>query len=251
MVSELPRTVALVTEGRTDQFVLAAILSELAHARGLDLTIRPIQPKYDAIQDSWSQGGWGHVYAWCRDIVATYGSLEQYLDLMGIDLLLLQLDADVAYMSYSDYASIGETDSRTHPLPIATPCPHPPCAIPCHAVKAIPIILKSWLDTSHLPANVILCIPSKSMDAWIVGSMPMADFGKHQHDHGLLEALEHLECLRNPEICFSYTSKLGKSLRSYRNYEPTFRANLSRLAKRCVMAATFMHDLTSALDRLG
>lgn len=244
-------SVGIVSEGATDQYILGIILQEISSSMDIDFEIRSIQPKYDAINDQWEKGGWGLVYAWCKNIVKEHNSLEKFITDTGIDLLILQIDADVIYMKYTDCPSIVPEPSD-FPIPISTPCPDTGCNLPCHAIDAIPKLLSSWVHSKNMPECVVLCTPSKSLDAWVVVTMPLTDFRKDQIDQNLLTILNgKLECTLNPEQCFDYSDKIGKSLRSYKNYSTTIKNNLQDTYKRCTMAQIFRDNFSKTLMRLA
>lgn len=243
-------SVGVVSEGAIDQYILGIILQDISFSMDVDFEIRSIQPKYDAINDQWENGGWGLIYAWCKDVIKKHGSLEKFITDTGIDLLVLQIDADVMYMKYTDCPSVA-VEPSDYPIPISAPCPKVACSIPCHVIEEVPKLLNSWFRSASMPECVVLCTPSKSLDAWVVATMPMADFKSDRIDPNLITILNSkLECTPNPEQCFDYSDKIGKSLKSYRNYKKTIQANLDMMYTRCVMANTFKENFSKTLMRL-
>ena len=229
-------SVGIVSEGATDQYILGIILQEISSSMDIDFEIRSIQPKYDAINDQWEK---------------EHNSLEKFITDTGIDLLILQIDADVIYMKYTDCPSI-VPESSDFPIPISTPCPDTGCNLPCHAIDAIPKLLSSWVHSKNMPECVVLCTPSKSLDAWVVATMPLTDFRKDQIDQNLLTILNgKLECTLNPEQCFDYSDKIGKSRRSYKNYSTTIKKNLQDMYTRCTMAQILRDNFSKTLMRLA
>jgi len=246
-------SVGIVSEGPTDQIVLKSILEEISISNHIDFEIHPIHPKYDAISNTWDRGGWGLVYNWCKETLKIYGSLDSFIKNTQIDILVLQIDADIMYKSYSSCKSITPVQTD-YPLPITTPCPAPngTCTIPCHAIMAIPELLKSWLLSKQLPNNVVLCTPSKSMDAWVVAAMPICIFNKRNKDESTFnKILANLECFNNPETCYEFSDRIGKSPRSYYQYKQTIFNNVKIMLQKCVMAQTFYSSFLNVITEMN
>lgn len=161
-MSELIR-VAVVAEGPTDTIVLEAVLRALLPAR--QVVVTQLQPEGSLAFGS-SGGGWSGVYRWCRQSAARgRGRLRaDPLVFLNHDVLVLHVDADVAGTTYaagnvSPVASDGA-------LPCEQPCP--PASDSVDAMRAV---LLSWCGETSIPPAVALCIPSKSMEAWVVQAL--------------------------------------------------------------------------------
>lgn len=240
-------SIGIVSEGATDQYIIGQILGYIAMDVGIDFSINAIQPKYDAINESWTQGGWGLIYSWCKSTITQHGSFEQYIATTGFDILIIQLDADVVYKKYQDCPSISPTPDDIV-LPLSQPCPDCDCSIPCHAIGYVEDILKNWCSIISFSKKVIMCIPSKSLDAWVVASMPLADFKeKYQCDDDFKSRLKKIECITNPEQFFDASDKIGKSLKSYKRYSQTFLRNFREVQRKCKMASVFCDEMKSLL----
>ncbi|MCB9760509.1 MAG: hypothetical protein H6739_11775 [Alphaproteobacteria bacterium] len=96
-------TVGLVAEGVTDLVVIERIVRESLEGAGLaagELRFEMLQPERDATSGQWSDGGHGHVKAWCLRYPPglRLGSFLQPL-FAGVparcDLIVVHLDADV------------------------------------------------------------------------------------------------------------------------------------------------------------
>jgi hypothetical protein len=99
-----PIRIAFVVEGATDYIVLRAAIRSLLNGR--DFVPTNIWPELDQTFRPKTEGGWGAVYKWCRQIVEQAGgpARENPLFLLNnIDMVVIQMDADVARMKYKNY----------------------------------------------------------------------------------------------------------------------------------------------------
>ena len=79
------------------------------------------------------------------------------------DLLVVQVDADVAH---STYQSANIDDAARDDLPCDRACP------PANATTdALQAVILGWLGEDECPGEVVLCTPSKSIDTWVLAAV--------------------------------------------------------------------------------
>lgn len=146
----MSKRVGFAVEGETDLIVLQAVLAKMIPD---DFSPRYLQPAgYGCDRDPSKGAGWPGVMRWCIEISKNHNSLRD------LDLVIVQIDADVAEMKYSD-ASIRW---QANDLPCVKPCP------PAQdTVTALEQVVSGWLG-GVLPPKLILCIPSRQIDSWLV-----------------------------------------------------------------------------------
>ena len=173
-----PLRLALVAEGPTDKIVIEAAVSRILDAR--PFILNQLQPE-QSLAFGPLGGGWGGVYRWCRQAVARSGGSLGADPLFEFhDVLVLHLDADVATERYRS-ANIHEDPGD---LPCGEPCP------PAQATTdRLREVLLRWTGEPTTPARTVLCIPSKSTDAWVVAALfptdPAVLDGNHEcRSHG-------------------------------------------------------------------
>lgn len=180
--------IALAAEGPTDEVVIDAALRSILGERPFVLT--RLFP-----EDSSAFGpmgtGWVGVYRWCHAAAARGGgklSGDQMIFGAGnYHILLLHLDGDVAGFEYAD--------GSLTPLPTdgALPCARA-CPPPVDTTNALRKVLLSWCGEAETPAKTVVCMPSKSTEAWVVASL-------FPNDQAMTQGIE---CHLNPE------SRLGQ-----------------------------------------
>ncbi len=142
--------VYFVAEGATDQIVLQALVARWLGS--VDFVPRHIQPPSSAYADGLNLSlsmGWKGVLSWCEGR-RPHGRAGRDEALRLADCLIVHVDADVAF----------DQDFRTprYSGPRSTARPY------CDWVRDH----LSSLFGDGLPANVVLCVPSMDMDAWVV-----------------------------------------------------------------------------------
>jgi len=158
--------VALVAEGWTDQIVVEAAVASLLAGRSFALKL--LQPEDPLATGPFAvarPGGWTGVYRWCREAVARAGCLRDDIILSSYDILILHLDADVAD---SNYASAHIQDA---PDPTDLPCASPVCPPPSATTDPLRIVLLRWCGETAAPDAVVLCTPSKNIEAWVLAAL--------------------------------------------------------------------------------
>ena len=179
--------------------------------------------------------GWGGVYRWCQQAVfRSGGRLRDDFLFFAYDMLIIQLDADVAEKSYAD---LGIQVSLRHPNPDL------PCQQPCPPASATTDLLRNvllrWCGESQTPPKTVLCTPSKSLETWVVASLFPNDAALAQQG----------ECLSNPESRLSQQPvdlRIEKSRRDYSEHRDDFQSAWPRLVNDLSEARRFHADFVAA-----
>jgi len=177
-----PLRVALVAEGPTDRTVIQAALRAALPAR--PFVLQQLQPE-GSLAFGPLGAGWTGVYRWCRQAAKRgAGRLgSDFLLFQNYDLLILHLDADVAGMEYGHGSIVPAAGDG--PLPCERPCP--PVRDTTDLLRAV---LLSWCGEMAVPPRTVICMPSKSTEAWVVAAL-------FPDDRAVRIAIE---CLANPGI---------------------------------------------------
>lgn len=195
--------VALVAEGPTDAIVITAALRAMLD--GTSFVITQLQPE-GSIAFGERGGGWPGVYRWCKQS-AKRGRGRLARDSLALDFfdaLVIHVDADVAGKAYRDSSIIPAARDRA--LPCEMPCP------PADAtVDALRSVVLSWCGEAVTPDKVVVCVPSKSSEAWVVASLFPADTA--------VGAGPLFECYANPESRLGVQKKAYRIKKTQRNYE--------------------------------
>ncbi len=226
--------IGIIAEGFTDGIVIRAAIEAMLAGRPF-VTV-PLHPEGSyAFQPTGDVGplggGWKGVYKWCRQTAARAGGrLRDDILLEQVDILIVHLDADVA--SKTDIAEFPELAGQ---LPCELPCP------PASAtVDRLRLVLLGWLGETDLPPATVLCIPSKSTEAWVMTALYPAD-----------PAMKKLgpECHRDPVSRLGLqklASRIRKSQEDYQRQAAEFAAAWPRLVTSLSEAARFQNDFQSA-----
>jgi hypothetical protein len=169
--------IRLVCEGPTDYDALGAFLD--AHLRGADYELTILQPDGSLYGGDAGPhgGGWKGVRGWCRAVAQAGGPVALAALTPDTDLLIIHVDADIAY------------DSE---IAAAHPCPPPE-----DTVQAVEATVLSWLGLATLPSKVALWVPSMSTEAWILRALFPTD-RQSVPCAGLPVGATCVECLRDP-----------------------------------------------------
>ena len=145
--------VAVVCEGPADRAIIEAVLDYYLE----DYESLPIQPPTGLIGGDAGLfgGGWKGVKRWCENEASVRGGLHRVAVLQNADLLVVQVDADVAAEDEVDRAR---------------PCP-PPAA----SADEIRALVLQWLGLNRVPDKVVLCIPSMASETWALVALFPAD----------------------------------------------------------------------------
>ena len=180
-----PLRIAASVEGPTDVIVLEAILKALLP--DTDFVFQILQPETSEAFGSASFGtmgaGWAGVYRWSRQAAREGGgSVSGSSALSNHDVLIVHADADVASKTYT---SGNIRDAPCEDLPCDQPCP--PVDRTTNALRAVVL---NWLGERGCPPRVVLCTPSKSIEAWVLAAV---------WPEGNVVRRNDWECRRNPE----------------------------------------------------
>jgi hypothetical protein len=203
-----PLRIALVAEGPTDGVVIESALRSMLAERSF--VLKQIFPEGSTSFGTLG-GGWIGVYRWCHQSAKRgAGKLSNdRLVFQNFDLLILHLDADVAGFDYADGAVEPQATDGT--LPCARPCPPPG-----DTTDALRPVLLSWCGDNATPARAVICMPSKSTEAWVVASL-------FPNDNAMQQGIE---CHPDAESRLGQqpqTNRIRKKKRDYENRASDFK----------------------------
>lgn len=225
--------VALICEGPADQEVIQVVLDYYLD----NYVILPIQPPLTAIGGhmGYHGGGWKGVRSWCQNAVKAQGGFGGTGLPENADLVLIQVDADVALDS-----EVGG----------AEPCPPPQDT--CKAVKQTVASWAGW--SASKPEKVVICVPSMASETWAFAAL--------FPDVVIEEGEPPIECRQDIK---ELLRKKGKKLRPklvvmrdgrLKNQSSGFAAQASNITKNwtkvlesCTMAAHFASELKPFLGQ--
>ena len=231
--------IGFAVEGSTDLVMLEAAVAAILPEYELE-TVR-LQPE---VSDSFvaiagtTGFGWPGVYRWCREAVEKGGgSISGGPVLESYDAVVLQLDADVAGATYAQ----GHIDDPTGDLPCEKPCPPPEAT-----TDALRLVLLRWLGEASEPKKLAICMPSKSLEAWILAGLYPTD---------AVVKSGAVECRLKPERLLSGKPSKGrmvsgthKDFDMYRNRASEFAQKWASLEKKCTHAKRFAVELRTAVQ---
>ncbi len=162
-----PVRVAFVVEGPTDFVVLRAAIRALLDGRDFEPTT--IHPEVDENLRPKTEGGWGAVYNWCRQVVEQTGGPARENPIFALsDIVVIQVDADVARKKYQDYGIKDPPDDELTRGTCEKNCP-PPSA----TTDALRSVMLGWMGETSAPPHTVLCTPSRNIETWVlVGLYP-------------------------------------------------------------------------------
>jgi hypothetical protein len=144
----------VVTEGKRDYPILAAVIEELCpEAEDVQLIHPPGDQLSVSRLDDVKATGWTGVRRWCQ----RYGPrLTRFMRDYGepLGLLVIQVDASIAH---------------NPEINLERPCP--PATDTTDALRDL---IVQWVG-GQLPSNVILAVPSKATDAWVCAALVGGD----------------------------------------------------------------------------
>lgn len=237
-----PLRIAVVAEGCTDLEILKPVIEAMLKGKSFILT--PLQPETSAafVNDGNAGklgGGWVGVCRWCvQSSKLTNGNVQNDPLFWANDLLIIHLGADVAHKQPQDAPRELEL----------TLIGRIPCNSPCPPVEASIIPLRAaiqhWLDQAQLSNKVVMCIPSKSMDAWVVAILFPRDRTAKR---------SNWECNLNPESRLAQQprpNRIAKGVNDYRKKSEELRLGWPGIATRLSSAARFQSDFLRAIKVL-
>lgn len=228
-----PLRIAVVVEGPTDAITIEAIVGSLR--QGADFEFQTLQPEWSIAfgPPGDEMGlGWSGVYRWCRQASDEGdGSASGSAAMAYHDVIVVHVDADVAGKTYAS-ASI-------HALRDDLPCEEP-CPPASRTTNALRKVVLGWLGESDLPTRLVLCTPSKNMDAWVVPAVwPENQLARHPH----------WECRSDPAsqlAAMPASNRFRKRIEDYARRSHEIEIGWSRVATRLTEAIRFHGELRAA-----
>ena len=217
--------IALVAEGPLDRIILQAALNAIIPCPFILTVLQPeaTKPKMG--------NGWSGVLKWCDATSDRHtGTLDTDPTLIGFDLLIIHLDADVADKQYLDcgqeIANLA-ISKGWHVLPCSTPCP--PAASTCQNLQHV---IKSWLGNATIGQKTVLCIPSKSLGSWLASAALPSN-------HILLNSLECNPTLEQKLEQLPLKNRIKKTQSDFRKHETLITKNWNDVKNSCTQAMLF------------
>lgn len=227
--------IALVAEGKTDYFIIEAVLRAILGNRTFILT--QLQPENNATMRG---EGWAGVVKWCTQekqrqeeqprILPCILSLDCYCHEFEYDCLIIHIDGDVAGFEYSDadLSAVAE-DQNFSPLP----CVQDPCPPIAPTISNLVNVIKSWLGSVSLGNTCILCIPAQSLETWLAA----AKWGRtipYKSPHTVCECLSiDLQTNRPKNL------KIRKTVMEYKKHAFNITNNWGTVKNICNQAKNF------------
>lgn len=216
--------IAVVAEGPTDFVLIVAALRAILPRPFVPTLLQP-EPTRPQLGS-----GWGGVLKWCTELRSRRVSrLDADATLSGYDMVVLQLDADVAHKSYADFGEAAAAACADLPT---LPC-HRPCPPVGDTVGALQSVLLGWLGMpGGLGPRAALCIPSKAIESWLAAAVFSTD----------PRMLADLECSLSMEARLASRpkgSKIRKSVQQYRLHADAVRTGWPGVVQRCSQAQAF------------
>ncbi|MCY4344711.1 MAG: hypothetical protein OXE83_14240 [Gammaproteobacteria bacterium] len=233
-----PVRVAVAAEGPTDAVVIEAIVDAVLD--GSDFEMQVLQPETSSVFSPTIGGesktglGWPGVFRWCRQASAEGGGrVSSSTVFTQYDVVVVHVDADVAGLTYP---SGNIKDSIGQGLPCELPCP--PASATTNALRDLVL---NWLGEGGCPDRLVLCIPSKSMDAWVVVALwpdnPVA-------------ARSNWECRKDPSAQLSALPKerrLYKTKMDYKRRQDDIGSGWPIVASKLTEARRFKAEFLAAV----
>ena len=221
--------VALVAEGPTDKIVIEAALKAMLPQPFL---LNQLQPEATCPKLG---TGWGGVLRKCLEFASRgHVRLEDDPILPGYDLIVLHVDADVAESKYEEVSQDIAEAARAREWP-KLPC-NLPCPPPDRSAGEMRDRLLKWAGLAAPGPKTVLCVPSKSTDAWLASAVLAAG-------HKLLK---DLECNLNLEAnlrALPKAQRIKKTTRDYHRCAEEITKGWSIVRSQCSQAELFSNDV--------
>jgi hypothetical protein len=230
-----PIRIGFVVEGPTDRVVLESVLSRLLGEREYE----PVQlsPLLSDGFAALTAGGWPQVYFWCRQTAEQAGGTVRNAPLFEtFDVLIIQLDADVAEKNYADDQRIV---TALNDLPCDEPCP--PASATTNALRSV---MLGWMGEAGLPPRTVFCTPSKGIETWVlVALFPENQFSLDANVECHANAQAQLQCQKLPQRLIRGGKK---EIQKYRERASDIAAAWPRVRQRCTEAERFSTEFLAA-----
>ncbi len=233
-----PLRVAAAVEGPTDFIVLSAAIESLLPDE--EIEFQSLQPELSAAFEApgGKTGlGWSGVYRWCRQTANEGGGRVSQSSLLAFhNVLIVQVDADVAGKTYES----GRIEDEIDDLPCEKPCP--PAS---DTTDALRLVILRWMGETEVPDQLVLCTPSKSMEAWVMAAL----FPRNR-----VVARNGWECHANPGAQLGQQPirrRIEKRPKDYQAKSAEFRTTWPRVRRKLTEADRFSMDLLAAAARVS
>lgn len=237
-----PLRIAFVVEGPTDFIMIKEVVKGLLAGR--DFVPQVLQPEMtQELQIApGEQGGWSRVCQWClQSAEQGDGRLRNNPLFLIHDLLVLQLDADVAGETYGR-GCIQDPYPEEQTLLCQEPCP--PSFATTDRLRHVAL---RWMGEESTPQSTVFCTPSMALETWILVSLFPAD---------QVAARPDVECHPDPASTLQGKPLKDRLVRSgkkdvdkYKSAAAGFAGNWSTVTDRCTEALRFETEFINALAR--
>ena len=232
-----PLCIAAAVEGPTDAIVLQALLGALL-PDDTDFVFQTLQPEGSVAFRSAPSGGtgkgWVGVYRWSRQSACEGGGSASGSSALSChDVLIVHVDADVAGKTY---ASGNIQDAPCDDLPCEEPCPPP-----ARTTNALRAVVLNWLGEPACPPGIVLCTPSKNIEAWVLAAIWPENNVVRRDDW---------ECRPNPEdqlVALPKHRRFKKRQDDYQRRKSKIREAWPRVSARLREAARFEAEFLAAV----
>ena len=149
------------------------------------------------------------------------------------DVLIVHVDADVAGETY---ASGNIRDAPCDDLPCEAPCPPPD-----RTTNVLRAVVLNWLGEHERSPRVVLCMPSKSIEAWVLAAI---------WPHNKMVQRDDWECRSNPERQLAALPKrrrFKKRPADYRRKQNEIEKAWPRVSARLTEAGRFKAEFLAAV----
>ncbi|MCI5126704.1 MAG: hypothetical protein D3925_20055 [Candidatus Electrothrix sp. AR5] len=230
--------IGVVCEGPTDRIIIEAILDSCMD----DYIPVSIQPPHTAVGgDAGIHGaGWKGIRTWCQQEAAG-GKFNGIL--RNIDILIIQVDADVQY----------ESDAEVN-----RPVPCPP---PESGADTVRKLLLDWLALDLLPARAVFCVPAAASETWALAALfpdapeivscdsTSADIFCIECRTDIKSLLRRLGKRFRPKLVISQGGRLKNQSEGYDTRSNDLQDSWDTVTELCSQAARFDAELRTALHQ--
>jgi hypothetical protein len=207
--------VGIIAEGKSEWLVLEAIMRKLY----TNIEFERLRP--DMTHTSKSPYGWRGVKAWCQEMGPTLETFMTGVKGRELHLLVIHTDCSMAHNENAD-----------------RPCP--PAVDTANALHQV--IFERWLDRKDLPPFVVVALPSKSTDAWVVAALdpPYSKLASVECEWNAENELVARRLLRKKD------GAVKKSEVQYKPLAEQTARRLDEVQARCRQAHRFVEDFLAA-----
>jgi len=232
--------IGMIVEGPTDALVLQAGMTAFLK---VPFTVRALQPQ---VPPGSSGTGWSGVYRWCRQVASFQSeTLSDNPILQNLDLIIIQIDADVAGMSYAD---AGIHEPVLNDLPCKKPCP--PAS---DTVDLLFRVVQGWLSPTMPGDSGVICVPSKYIEAWVAAGV------YSQTDPELMDDIECSDAIlayfqnkpARERLIRSKDGKPKKITRRYLGISESLTKEWENITRYCPQAGLFQKAVEDSMAKIS